>query len=522
MNPLAKAALVGTARHPEIPLDVHDGGEQLLVGSPFARDDLFLLLRAGIAATRQRAGYRPDKIPPLEPAPIDPQEVQEPARLEMLRTIFALGKIELIPEVSLILQQQNLTFPAELLPTLLNLTEPKLRNAVRGALGSRAAWLSRFHSGWEWITSDLAVIDPVQLRQTWDEGSLAERVAALNRLREVPEQSAHALEGLQETFNSEKAESRRRLLEALRSGLSAADLPFLKEVRKDRSETVRKFAQQLELLIPESELAHELWQTARTLLSSRAGMLGGNKIEAVLPEQDSPLADRSATGAAPQGVGERAWWLRNWLSLVSPQLWVQQFQLAPADLVRGALKGGNAEDLLAGWTKAVLRFHNVVPQTEAWLLPLWEAWMFLYQSPQGFSADIAESITQLSRLLSTEQLTPGLMQLLKKLREVNSHFVPNLLEQIARPWSLELSRAYLHLTREVFKRHNDSAAIRWAATLSFASVALAPQALEEALQPWTMPPGNRFLAAASLERELQKFGEVVRLRRDLHQLFQPV
>src|SRR5581483_290377 len=129
------------------------------------------------------------------------------------------------------------------LPALLDAARGRtdLRPAVLAFAGPRALWLARLNPEWRFALraspGDGAALpgpeDVEGVRRLWQEGLFAERVALLGALRSRT--PALARELLASTWPTERAEDRLVFLDSLRTGLSAADEPFLEQALGDRS-----------------------------------------------------------------------------------------------------------------------------------------------------------------------------------------------------------------------------------------------------------------------------------------------
>lgn len=106
-------------------------------------------------------------------------------------------------------------------------------------------------------------------------------------------------------------------LDALRTGLSAADEPFLEEALTDRSRNVRATAAELLSALPDSALAGRMAARARSCVS-----LGPEGITVEAPYACDPAMERDGVAAKPpNGRGERSWWLGQLVDAAPLSMW---------------------------------------------------------------------------------------------------------------------------------------------------------------------------------------------------------
>ena len=351
-----------------------------------------LLLQAGVQAVIEQAGYEAAALPPpVSPAPPDDAPAGSPRLVGLLQNALASDSNELLKEFAGLLQSSGLRIPPELLPAVLDVQDPSLREAVLPVLGERGRWLSQFHPSWAWATQGagaLSTADLGALKRQWDEGNIATRVTVLGRLRRMD--IAEARNWLQEVFKQEKPEHRTRLLEQLEVGLDASDEPLLEETLADRSEGVRRTAASLLARLPTSQLAARMRQRAETILQGTPGGKGKRPAITCTPptEIDAAWKRDGVPDQAPAGRGKRAVWVEAVLRAVPPGHWVRRFSADPAVLIETIGEDDFAPAVLEGWTQAAVAFASET-ETAAWLVPLWNYWLPLAAKAAGAKANTA-------------------------------------------------------------------------------------------------------------------------------------
>ncbi|RSS81627.1 DUF5691 domain-containing protein [Streptomyces sp. WAC06614] len=328
-----------------------------------------LLDEAAVRAVRRRAGLRPAEagVRP-EPAAQDPRPVPpEAARHRLAQLLTGRGAAgggrrgtapdltELLPQWLAAAGRHGYRAPAALVPALLDAARARtdLRPQALALAGARGLWLARLNPEWRFALRSGSgggeLPDPADegaVDRLWQEGLFAERVAVLGAVRAYD--AAAAVRLLASTWATERAEDRLMFLDSLRTGLSAADEPFLEEALGDRSRNVRATAAELLSALPQSALAARMAERALACVGP----------EGVTPpvECDAAMQRDGVVRKPPAGRGERAWWLGQLVEAAPLGCWRERFGgLEPAEIVALPMADGWAEELHAAWCRAAVR-----------------------------------------------------------------------------------------------------------------------------------------------------------------------
>jgi hypothetical protein len=436
---LVRAALLGTERQPE-PADAATGDPALdgaVAALADGRAEARLLGTAVVLDAWRRAGQRAGRSPATTPgpAPEAAERVCSPLAARVLREVLAGTSAPLLAEWMRLAHAGGVTAPPELLPGLLHWAAPHaaVRDDVARALGARGRWLAAQNPAWSF-----AAEVPADPAAGWETGSAEERVRILRKVRETDPAAGLAL--VQSTWKSDPARDRAGFVEALATGLSMDDEPFLESALDDRSKQVREASARLLSALPGSRLVARMVERLTPLLrpSGPPGLLarlagGSARIHVELPAACDAAMQRD--GIAPQlpGAGERAWWLRQMLAAVPPSTWSARWEMDAATCLAAARASEEASLLLSAWTTAAVRSRDA-----AWAEALLRA---------GAGADEAP----VAELLPPEQLEPLALERLRpldveRLRPaqnglVSGHPAAVLLQAARFPWSSELTRA---------------------------------------------------------------------------------
>ncbi len=326
LRALTSSALLGTERSPlgilENPhleearqsLEPHGQAKQLLGTAILA----FNLTRAGAQAS--------GKIPSLAPAAADTRPIIPEAAQERLQQLFA-QQADLIPEWLELANQAGFRMPHKDLIALLEYGRQHTdqRQKILPLLDSRGRWLAQQNPQWAWATGDTSSLETAL--ETWETGSKAARVLALQSIRQDNPDQARTL--LESVWKSEPADERKSFLIQLQIGLSEADEPFLESCLDDRSKEVRSFAALTLSRLKSSAYNLRMANRAKQLLQN-----GKKGIEIVLPEWTNDLSRDGIEKTPPHGIGEKTHWWQSIIGRAPIEIWYSHLQLTALEILK--------------------------------------------------------------------------------------------------------------------------------------------------------------------------------------------
>ncbi|QOV36150.1 hypothetical protein IM697_40085 [Streptomyces ferrugineus] len=364
---LVTAALLGTDRR--TPPGCAPGRE-----APVA-----LLDAAAAETVRRRAGLRPAPAAQRpQPAPEDPRPALPPAAARRLAMLLAdrpgaagggrrgtsPDLVELLPEWLARANDRGLAPPPEVLPALLDAARGRtdLRPAALTFAGPRAVWLARLNPDWRFALRATPgggaalprLDDSAKVRQLWQEGLFAERVALLSAIRAREPGAAREL--LTTTWATERAEDRLMFLDSLRTGLGPEDEPFLEQALADRSRNVRATAAELLSALPGSALAARMAVRAGACVAlDHTG--DGPAIGVEAPHEcDASMERDGVVAKAPAGRGERSWWFGQLVEAAPLSTWPGRLGgRTPREIVALPVTDDWRGELHAAWCRAAVR-----------------------------------------------------------------------------------------------------------------------------------------------------------------------
>ncbi|MFL1431811.1 MULTISPECIES: DUF5691 domain-containing protein [unclassified Nocardiopsis] len=331
---LVSTALVGTARRavpdtPDLPATAATEGAAALLD------------RAALATVRRLAGYTPARVAPIDPDPgPDLPEVGGQAARRL--AVILADRPELLPEWLDLAAAAGLRAPAEHLPALLDrgARDSALRHSIAAAGGSRGRWLARFEPDWAYLLTES---DPADVfdEDTWLHGTEGERRRMFGALRAAD--PARGRELLAKVWpDLRKAELRRRLLEAMETGLGPDDADLLETALDDKGANVRGLALSLLTRLPHSAHADRLRDHVR------AHVRPGPKdtVLATPVEADEAGLLRDLALARPTGeIGrrERAEYLWTLVTRTPLDVWTGLLGTDPAGVLERVARSGDDE-----------------------------------------------------------------------------------------------------------------------------------------------------------------------------------
>ncbi|WP_159771918.1 DUF5691 domain-containing protein [Streptomyces sp. HM190] len=337
-----------------------------------------LLDAAALETVRRRAGLRPVRAAaPPRPAAPDERPPLPPAAARRLATLLtdrpgtgggrrgtAPDLMELLPQWLALANAHGYAAPPEMLPALLDAARGRtdLRTAALTFAGTRALWLARLNADWRFALRSApgggsalpGADEPERVRRLWQEGLFAERMALLTALRGQDAPAARDL--LVSTWSTERAEDRLMFLDSLRTGLEAADEPFLEGALSDRSRNVRSTAAELLSALPTSALAGRMARRATACVTvDRTGDTPTIVVEA--PHECDPDMERDGVQPkAPAGRGERSWWLGQLVEATPLDVWSARLGgRSPEEMVALPVADDWQAELHGAWCRAAVR-----------------------------------------------------------------------------------------------------------------------------------------------------------------------
>ncbi len=508
MEPIVTAALVGTAKSRATSTVTGSPVDALTEALAASDAERGLLLRAGAWAIYRQAGQlTPQAAPSIAPHPPETLAACPPRVAALIESLLTRQHSELLPEALDRLRQAGQRLPYLLLPQALARSDADERAKLLPVLGERGRWLARFNPRWSWAAETLAEgALPENAETLWQEGTRAQRVEILRRLRAVD--PAKAREWLEAVWKQEKADVRADLLATFETGLSLEDEPLLVRVLDDRGERVRSAAVPLLERIPTSALSTRMRGRAEAML-----VYAGGKLDAKPPTAiDTDWTRDGLPEKPPSSIGERTWWMIQVLIRVPPSHWEQRFSASPEALIAATDGSKWRIQIVETWTDAAERFGE-----RAWAVPLWRFWRAATEKEIKQARGSREGLCgQVAPLLPPAELEAWALDCIADPEAKNEPDLDDVLDMLPTPWSDAIGAAFVAGLRTFAASltPKSQSGEPWEDVLDTASHALPPSCFAVALEPIPLPeaPEGKRSNVTYLRNAIESFVETIRLR----------
>jgi hypothetical protein len=363
---LIAIALLGSARANR-PVQLPAPFGEIL--EPSSSPENVLLRSASVMGLAARAGYVPIRStdPLADPAPEEQcRQIKAPETIALLSELVEEEHPLLLEEIFRALNGKSFCLPPRMLPRVLAIcrSQPVLHQPLQQVLGQRGRWLAQQNSQWSYAIGAQQFSDNTE---SWEEGTLQDRVSFLRQLRKHDPLLAASL--LSKTFSSETARDRAELLAVLAENLSASDTTFLEALwQKDRAKEVRQLAAKLLSRLSNNDFTQRVTAIMAELVKEERRML--SRTISISPPTEFSLELKELTveekPPAHRKSGERAWWLEQLISVTPLSWWQEHLRRTPQEIVAAAESSEWKEPVLAGLRMAV----SQQPGEIEWVLAL--------------------------------------------------------------------------------------------------------------------------------------------------------
>lgn len=488
MSKLVYAALTGTSRQP-LTLDTTPEME-LIRNMEGITPERQLLLAAGASALAKRAGTQTQPAPKVAVAPDEALPEISEAASALLQNLVTKNKGQrLLPEALRRIRSAGLRVPPYLLPDLLNLPAEDVRQIVPYVIGERGRWLAELRPEWAWAAKALSEreLEAADAQQQWEEGTSAQRLGALRRVR--GRDAAMAREWIENVWKSEKAEFRAELVWVLEAGLAPDDEPFLESALDDRARAVRVGAAKLLALLPNSSLSARMRERAAKLIASTHSNTGNRlgrlaravtgsreQLHITFPKALDETAEHDGLQAKPPTSQEpAAWWFHEIVSRVPPTYWEQRLDVERERLLDLACRNEHGPIIIQAWTDASFFFKDL-----EWFAPLWRV---IYERRElGSQRDrlpaLIDALISSGNISTAERL---ISERLSNLLRGDDAAVYQCMLRLPTPWSPEFSERFLENLKQSWSGRRQPS-YHWTYALDAAALALHKSAFPAALE----------------------------------------
>lgn len=351
-DPLITTALLGTSRMAVLPpppdtsmeptwnaIGINDPADAVLQGLALTR----AMHRGGTKLRRESAS-----IPVCDP---DPKDLLSAGAVDIFLRLLKGEFPEVLSECLGLAFVSGRILPGRVLPQLLEAAtkDHSLRPTSRKLAGERGIWIARRYHKFSWITDDQKVVD-----SSWEDGTPVERITWLRQVRSS--EPSRALEAVVSHWSGEEVAMRESILRLISENPFPSDEAWLEQqALTDRRQEVRDLAAVSLASLPGSAFRKRVLGRIGTHVKIQRRLLK----RAIMVEPPGGFDPSWATDGIkekpPQGTGEKAWWLRQMISLVPMDEWPDLLGCTKSDLFSLSIEGDWKDVILLGWLDSARR-----------------------------------------------------------------------------------------------------------------------------------------------------------------------
>ena len=351
-DPLVSSALLGSARMTALPAASDPSLESTWAAIPM--DDPASALLQALALTRalHRAGKKsrevssdPDVCPP-ETRPMLSVSAAE-AGSRMVEGEFP----EVLPEWLALAVASGKVLPPRTLAVMLGTATKStgLRKAMAALAGERGRWLARRHSRFSWLLGESKVDD-----SAWDHGNPSERIAWLRQTRR--DDPAKARDAVNAQWAGEDASMREAIVRVVGESATPEDESWLESVALvDRRQEIRDRAISALMGLTNSGFQCRARERLAGMVKLERKLVRRHLVVEPPSAHDASWNTDGVKAKAPQGTGEKAWWLRQLVANLPLSEWPDLLGCRADELFQFPNESDWKDPLLLGWMDAVLR-----------------------------------------------------------------------------------------------------------------------------------------------------------------------
>jgi hypothetical protein len=242
---------------------------------------------------------------------------------------------------------------------------------------------------------------------------------------------------VQDTWEQDVPEHRAAFIDTFSIGLSMEDEPLLEACLDDKRKEVREAAKKLLLHLEHSRFVQRMWARVKPLVRLKSKFLGGDKLEAALPEDLDHGAKRDGIGGPSlrKKMGEKANALAQMVSNIPPVLWSREFGRPPEKLISAAAGSEWNEPIVLGWQMAAQRTKD-----KDWAEAIVIFWATQAEGQQILDIESLDESILLMRQEKVEALVNAAIKPPFNELEDKSLLIP-LLKKYCHPWTEKMARA---------------------------------------------------------------------------------
>jgi hypothetical protein len=351
-DPLLSSALLGSARLTALPPAPDPSLEAIWVAIPMEDPASALLQALALTRALHRAGKKsrevspePDVCPPETRTMLSASAAE--AGLRMVEGEFP----EVLPEWLTLAVASGKVLPSRTLAVMLGAATKStgLRKPMAALAGERGRWLARRHSNFSWLLGESTVDD-----SAWDHGNPSERLAWLRQTRR--DDPAKARDAVVAQWAGEEPSMREAIVRVFGESATPEDEVWLESVALvDRRQEIRERAISALMGITNSGFQCRARERLAGMVKLERKLVRRHLVVEPPTAHDASWTTDGVKAKAPQGTGEKAWWLRQLVANLPLSEWPDLLGCRADELFQFPNESDWKDPLLLGWMDAVLR-----------------------------------------------------------------------------------------------------------------------------------------------------------------------
>ncbi len=354
-DPLISTALLGTARMSAMPPPPHPSLEKTWQAIDRENPAAAVLQALALSRTLRMAGA--GTVLNSGETSISPPEKHQPlpaAGVDLAMRLLSGEFPEILPEWMGLATATNRTLPPRVLPELLAMAAKNRAHRPSAIIlaGERGQWIARRHEEFSWLLEASQVGE-----DAWETGTPPERLAWLCQTRATD--PATAAETISSHWPDEDAPFREAILHLVSESPQPCDESWLESLAlADRRQDIRELATISLVKIPGTAFHTRATSRIRDHVKIQRRLM--KRTIAIEPPAafDPAWAADGIREKPPRGIGEKAWWLRQLVSLIPLDQWPGLLDIPQDDLFSLPREKDWQEPLLAGWMESAIRFPH--------------------------------------------------------------------------------------------------------------------------------------------------------------------
>lgn len=361
-NTIINTALLGTDKKQvnitELPGDLQAVYEEINANESLDKEEKFLQV-AAVAFNYRQSGvsaFVKDSVFVNEAA-LETKNYCNNNALQVLNEILELQSHSLL---KFWLQhceaKQQIVLP-EYIPVLFDVavTQQRIRSLIISCCGNRGEWLKGFNADWNFFTGESD-------EDVWQNGTTDQRKIVLGKARTAD--AIKAREWLQQTWQTENANTKAELLKMFEINLSEEDVAWLESLLEEKSQKVKDVAFDLLKQIKNSSIVLSYWQILQQsvlLKKEKAllGMISKTALHIQLAGFDTSIFKTGIEKLSNiKDLTDDEFIIYQLMQFVPPGNWELHFNSSPEQVIGYFLKDKAYKKFLPAFINAIIRFND--------------------------------------------------------------------------------------------------------------------------------------------------------------------